>query len=105
MSSYLIIYSSTNGQTKIICERIKNLLSDENSVELVSIEDAKKIDISDFEKIIIGASIRYGKHSKKLYKFINFNKTTLEKKQCFFFSKCCCKKTRKEYSRNQSLHK
>ncbi len=86
MSSYLIIYSSTNGQTKIICERIKNLLSDENSVELVSIEDAKKIDISDFEKIIIGASIRYGKHSKKLYKFINFNKTTLEKKQSAFFS-------------------
>tara|TARA_B100000579_G_scaffold366768_1_gene326769 strand:+ start:662 stop:1189 length:528 start_codon:yes stop_codon:yes gene_type:complete len=86
MSSFLIIYSSTDGHTKIICERIKNFLNNENLVELFSLEDAKKIDLSIFEKIIIGASIRYGKHSKKLYKFINLNKNILEEKKCAFFS-------------------
>ena len=86
MPSFLIIYSSTDGHTKVICERIINFLNDENLVELVSLEDARKIDLSNFEKIIIGASIRYGKHSKELYKFINLNKNILNQKQCAFFS-------------------
>ena len=86
MSSFLIIYSSTDGHTKVICERIKNFLQDGNLVELVSLENAKKINLFNFEKIIIGASIRYGKHSKELYKFIYLNKNILDKKQCAFFS-------------------
>ena len=71
MSNFLIIYSTTDGHTKMISERIKNFPTDGNLVELLSLEDAKKVDLSNFEKIIIGASIRYGKHSKELYKFIN----------------------------------
>ena len=86
MSKFLIIYSTTDGHTKTICERIKNFINDGNLVELLSLEDAKKIDLSNFERIIIGASIRYGKHSKELYKFINLNKNILDKKKCAFFS-------------------
>ena len=86
MFKFLIIYSTTDGHTKMICERIKNFLTDGNLVELLSLEDAKKVDLSNFEKIIIGASIRYGKHSKELYKFINLNKNILDQKKCAFFS-------------------
>ena len=99
MSNILIIYSTTDGHTKTICERIKKFLINGNFVELLSLEDAKKVDLYNFEKIIIGASIRYGKHSRELYKFINLNKNILDqKKKCFFLSKCCCKKTRKKFS-------
>ncbi len=86
MSNFLIVYSSTDGHTKIICERIKNFLIDGNIVELLSLKDAKKVDLSNFEKIIIGASIRYGKHHEELYKFINLNKNILDQKKCAFFS-------------------
>ena len=86
MFDFLIIYSTTDGHTKIICERIKNFLNDGNLVELLSLEDAKKVDLSNFKKIIIGASIRYGKHSKELYKFINLNKNILDQKKSAFFS-------------------
>ena len=86
MSNYLIIYSTTDGHTKIICERIKNVLNDGNLVTLISLENAKKVDLSIFEKIIIGASIRYGNHSKELYKFIDFNKNILTQKKSAFFS-------------------
>ena len=86
MSSFLVIYSSTDGHTKTICERIKNFLNDGNFAELFSIEDVKKVDLSKFEKIIIGASIRYGKHSKELYNFIKLNKNILDQKKCAFFS-------------------
>ena len=86
MFKSLIIYSTTDGHTKTICERIKNFLTDGNLVELFSLEDAKKVDLSNFEKIIIGASIRYGKHSKELYKFIKLNKNILDQKKSAFFS-------------------
>jgi len=86
MFKFLIIYSTTDGHTKMICERIKNFLTDGNLVELLSLEDAKKVDLSNFEKIIIGASIRYGKHSNELYRFINLNKNILDQKKGAFFS-------------------
>ena len=85
MSSFLVIYSSTDGHTKTICERIKNFLNDENLVELYSLKNVKKVNLNNFEKIIIGASIRYGKHSKELYNFINSNKNILDQKKCAFF--------------------
>tara|TARA_B100000963_G_scaffold309901_1_gene286137 strand:- start:889 stop:1401 length:513 start_codon:yes stop_codon:yes gene_type:complete len=82
----LIIYSSTDGHTKIICEKIRNILKNTNNAELVSLDQAINLDLSIFDKIIIGASIRYGKHSSDLYKFIKFNKNILEKKKTAFFS-------------------
>ena len=65
MHHTLIIYSSTDGHTKTICKRIINFLKDENAARLVSLNEAKNLNLSEFNKIIIGASIRYGKHSKE----------------------------------------
>ncbi len=86
MNSFLIIYSSTDGHTKIICERIKNILKNKFSTKIVSLDEAPEINLPDYEKIIIGASIRYGKHPKELYEFINLNKNILNQKQSVFFS-------------------
>ena len=86
MYGILIIYSSTDGHTKTICERISNFLNNENEIKVMSLDEATKFDLSAFNKIIIGASIRYGKHSKKLYKFITSNKDVLDQKQSIFFS-------------------
>ena len=86
MSSFLVIYSSTDGHTKKICERIKNLINNGNLVELFSLEEAKQIELSNFENIVIGASIRYGKHSRELYNFIKSNRNILDQKKCAFFS-------------------
>ena len=86
MIGSLIIYSSTDGHTKIICKRIIDFLKDGNLARLVSLNEAKNLDLSKFNKIIIGASIRYGKHSQELYKFIELNKNILNEKQSIFFS-------------------
>ncbi len=86
MISSLIIYSSTDGHTKTICKRMIDFLKDKNVTKLVSLNDAKNLDLSEFNKIIIGASIRYGKHSKELYKFIELNRNILNEKESIFFS-------------------
>ena len=86
MFSSLVIYSSTDGHTKTICKRMIDFLKDKNVTKLVSLNDAKKLNLSEFNKIIIGASIRYGKHSKELYKFIELNRNILNEKESVFFS-------------------
>ena len=86
MPGSLIIYSSTDGQTKTICEKIKSFSKNSESIKLIPLEEASNFNLQSYEDIIIGASIRYGKHSKNLYKFISSNKETLEKKRSAFFS-------------------
>ncbi len=86
MPNTLIIYSSTDGHTKTICSRLTNFLKRDGETKIISLEEVKKFDLSEFNKIIIGASIRYGKHSRELYKFINLNEDVLNQKQSVFFS-------------------
>jgi menaquinone-dependent protoporphyrinogen oxidase len=87
MSKIIMIYSSTDGHTKKICLRLKQLLETRNDqVTLVSINNANASDLTSFDKIVMGASIRYGKHSKQMYEFIKNNQETLEEKSNAFFS-------------------
>ena len=86
MPNTLIIYSSTDGHTKTICSRLTNFLKRDGETKIISLEEVKKFDLSEFNKIIIGASIRYGKHSRELYKFVDLNKDVLNRKQSVFFS-------------------
>jgi menaquinone-dependent protoporphyrinogen oxidase len=44
------------------------------------------VDFAAFDKIVIGASIRYGKHNKKVYAFIKSNEQLLNSKPNAFFS-------------------
>jgi len=82
----LIIYSSIDGHTFKICNRIKEILIENNHlVEMVSIDDFHK-KIREYDKIIIASSIRYGKHNLKIIEFINENTEVLNEKMTAFFS-------------------
>ena len=82
----LIIYSSTDGQTKKICEKILDHLKNQISFDLVSVDKALDLNFENYERIVIGASIRYGKYNSKIFKLINKNLNILENKQSSFFS-------------------
>ena len=86
MESTIIIYSSTDGQTKNICSRIGEFLSNDIPAKIISLSDATKNDIEKYDRVIIGASIRYGKHRKELFEFIETNLDELTKKENAFFS-------------------
>ncbi len=86
MSESLIIYSSTDGHTKTICLEILNSLKSTDIVEIISLEKVETFDLNKYEKIIIGASIRYGRHNKKVIDFIIKNKNILDLKKTAFFS-------------------
>ena len=82
----VLIYSSVDGQTLKISEKIKEVFDQhKQDVELVSIEDFNG-NVSDYNRLILGASIRYGVHDKKVIEFINSNKKELEAIRTAFFS-------------------
>jgi len=87
MANILIIYSTTDGHTRSICERLTQVLEDQqHSVVLTWMSDAPDMDLDPFDKVVIGASIRYGKHQKQVYDFIRNKQSTLESKPNAFFS-------------------
>ena len=85
MSETLIIYSTTDGQTIKICKKLVEEIFNSN-VKLCSLRDAAKENINDYNKIIIGASIRYGKHNPSVLRFVRKNINILNKVKTAFFS-------------------
>ena len=53
---------------------------------IIVIDDEARLDLQAFDKIVMGASIRYGKHSPRITDFINRNKQLLDSKPNAFFS-------------------
>ena len=87
MASVIIAYSTVDGHTQHICERIARLISDKgHDVELAPIDDGPAVDLAAFDKIVIGASIRYGKHRPQVTDLINRNQGILENTPSAFFS-------------------
>ena len=86
MTKYLFLYSTTDGHTKRICEYIGKILKQQNQeikIYPISLEMEK---LNEYDAIILGASIRYGKHQKSVFNFINKHKDLLEIKKSAFFS-------------------
>lgn len=87
MAKVLILYSTTDGHTIEICRRIKQTVEAQgNSVQLKDLKEGPELLPGTFDKVVIGASIRYGKHQPLVAEFINDNQTTLEAYPNAFFS-------------------
>lgn len=87
MARILIVYSTTDGHTLEICRRLQQVIEQQaHSVKLVSLDDEPHVNLTPFDKVVVGASIRYGKHKPEVYEFINKNKPKLESRPNAFFS-------------------
>jgi menaquinone-dependent protoporphyrinogen oxidase len=87
MANILIMFSTTDGHTLEICHYLKQVIErNNNNVSLHPIDEEANVDVESFDKIVLGASIRYGKHSKRVYQFIARNLQILESKPNALFS-------------------
>ncbi len=80
----LLLYSSQEGQTRKIIERIAQQMP-EYDCDIQDLHQVHEIALADYEKILIGASIRYGRLNEKLYQFIQRHVTTLTFTNADFF--------------------
>jgi menaquinone-dependent protoporphyrinogen oxidase len=87
MAAILIVYSSIDGHTRKICERLQRTLEAQcHAVSLVPIDAAGGADLARFDKIVVGASIRYGRHSPRVRAFVEAQQALLDSKPNAFFS-------------------
>ena len=87
MPAILILYSTVDGHTLTICRTIKERVERSgHTVTLASIEHADSVAPKYFDTIVIGASIRYGKHRPSVLAFVEANRSILDSTPSAFFS-------------------
>ena len=86
-NSILILYSTTDGHTTEICRRLQSVAeSAGHAVTLQELPTHATVDLEPYDRIVIGASIRYGKHKPEVKRFIDDNQSVLDTKPSAFFS-------------------
>ena len=83
MKKILLTYSTVDGHTKTICEKILSYC-ETSQVDILPIDSS--INIKDYDTVVIGASIRYGKYREEIFEFIKENEELLNSKDNAFFS-------------------
>lgn len=87
MGRTLLVCSSTDGQTRRICERLAGVLRGErHDVALIMIEDAGTVDPAAFDLVVVGARIRYGRTDARVKAFANRHAGVLNTMPSAFFS-------------------
>ena len=87
MARILLAYSTVDGHTRKICERLRAQLEAlGHTVALHSIAAKQHPSLQSFDKVVIGASIRYGKHPPVVAEFIEQHRRELETRPSAFFT-------------------
>ena len=87
MAKIQIVYSTIDGHTVEICDRILDRLEGSGyAVSMTELTDVSNVELESFDAVIIGASIRYGKHRPNVAEFIEAHVDTLRSKPSAFFS-------------------
>ena len=87
MARVLILYSTTDGHTLKIFRVLQQTIERRGHVVTVAdIGEAAGIDLPGFDRMVIGASIRYGKHGRQVVDFIRGHRALLDSRPSAFFS-------------------
>jgi len=87
MTRILLVHSTTDGHTIKISDVIINELTEAgHDVSQCSVTEVSADQLDNADTIILGASIRYGKHQKSVYDFVTNNKSLLKTKKTAFFT-------------------
>jgi menaquinone-dependent protoporphyrinogen oxidase len=87
MANILILYSTTDGHTLKICRHLQQLIEQSSHrVTLKSVDDEPDLDIAPYDKVVVGARIRYGKHTPQLFHFAKTHREALDARPNAFFT-------------------
>ena len=83
----LLLYSTTDGHTREICERLKGHFDASGLATTVeALAAGPSPDTDSYAAVVLGASIRYGKHQPEVGDFITEHRAYLESTPSAFFS-------------------
>jgi len=81
----LLLYTTHEHQTEKIMKHIQYRLGSQYDCDLIELQENSSINLSDYQGVIIGTSIRYGYYSKLMEKFIDKNHIKLNQLTSAFF--------------------
>jgi len=88
----LIVYASTHGCTEKCAHKLASQLP--NSPTVVNLKKSARIDLNDFETVVIGGSIHAGRMQAAVRKFCQKNLSQLKQKRIGLFV-CCMEENEK----------
>jgi menaquinone-dependent protoporphyrinogen oxidase len=87
MAGVLIVYSTTDGHTRHICDRIATQIQQQAiRVVVKPVAETRTADVLAADVVVIGAAIRYGKHKPEVAAFVARHQAALERRPNAFFS-------------------
>ena len=83
----LILYSTVDGQTLRICRRIRHACLDAGHDALIAdIENHDAFNAAHYDGVVVGASIRYGRHRPVVARYLRWNREVLQARRCALIS-------------------
>lgn len=87
MNEVLFVYSTTDGHTRRICEHLARVVQGGGrAARVLALPDCTAADIEASATVVVGASIRYGKHKPEVTDFVERHRAALEARPNAFFS-------------------
>jgi menaquinone-dependent protoporphyrinogen oxidase len=86
MSTTLLLYSSVYGLSKKICERIQARMAERGQRADVAPLVGYDVSLTAYDAIVLGVSIKHGKHHPSVLEFIRANKALLDSTPSALFS-------------------
>lgn len=88
MSRILVLYSTFDGQTAKIAQRIGFALADHGHTATLRTSEAPdaRRELERCDAVIVGGGIRYGHHAKSLVEFVSENLAAIEARPSAFYS-------------------
>lgn len=85
----LIVYVTTEGHTKKIANRIaEELASSGDQVTMLDVADAANWRARDYDRVVVGGSVHFGKFSRALGEWVKANASGLSARSSAFFGVC-----------------
>jgi len=81
----LLLYSTTDGQTRAIASYIANSLQGSLACNVMDLQRAGSVKLADYAVVVIGASIRYGHFNPALDKFVKQHTDELNRLPTAFY--------------------
>ncbi|MCL2354428.1 MAG: flavodoxin domain-containing protein [Oscillospiraceae bacterium] len=92
----LIAYAGKTGTTEKCAKLLEEKLNSTTNTTIINLDD-QEADVSEYDFIIVGGSIRIGMLHGKAKKFINDNKDMLKTKKTAYYICCAFPDTAKEH--------
>jgi menaquinone-dependent protoporphyrinogen oxidase len=87
MKRFLLVYSTVDGHTKTIMAHIAQVLeADGHETVQQSLDEERIDDLTPYDRVILGASVRYGKHRPNVAEWINAQAAQLGDRPGGFFT-------------------